>query len=110
MKIFRCLKFVFQKTYTFLELHQSAAAAAMIFTIQKKYFRKPHIHTGLLKKKFEKIMKNIGDMAKRTFIKKPQFFLYVKTSACSHWEQLQKYKKSNKSCEICVSYQALGQF
>ena len=88
----------------------AAVAAAMIFTIEKKYFRKPHIHSGLFKKKFEKIMKNIGDMAKRTFIKKPQFFLYVKTSACSHWEQLQKYKKSNKSCEICVSYQALGQF
>ena len=76
----------------------------------KKIFLKTSHPYWSVKKKFEKIMKNIGDMAKRTFIKKPQFFLYVKTSACSHWEQLQKYKKSNKSCEICVSYQALGQF
>ena len=84
LKNFRCLKLHFKKTCTFLELHQSAAAvaAAMIFTIEKKYFRKPHIHSGLFKKKFEKIMKNIGDMAKRTFIKKMQktsILLYVKS-------------------------------
>ena len=56
LKNFRCLKLHFKKTCTFLELHQSAAAvaAAMIFTIEKKYFRKPHIHSGLFKKKIRK--------------------------------------------------------
>ena len=72
--------FIFSK-YN-LELHKSAAAAAMIFTIQKKYFPKPHIHTSLFKKKFEKIMRNIGDMAKKTLTKNAKktsiFILYKK--------------------------------
>ena len=44
----------------------------MIFTKQKNIFEKPHIHNGLFQKKFEKIMKNIGDMAKKTFMQKMQ--------------------------------------
>ena len=104
------LKIRFSKNIYFFRTTSIGGGGSDDFYHTKKIFSKTSHLYWSVKKKFEKIMKNIGDMAKRTFIKKPQFFLYVKTSACSHWEQLQKYKKSNKSCEICVSYQALGQF
>ena len=43
------------------------------FYHRKKIFSKTsHPFWSFQKKKFEKIMKNIGDMAKRTFIKKMQ--------------------------------------
>jgi len=74
LKIFRCLKLHFEKIFPFFELRQSAAAAAatMIFSEKNECFREANTYTDLLKKNFEKIMKNIGDMAKRTFIKKMQ--------------------------------------
>ena len=48
----------------------------------KKIFLKTSHPYWSVKKKFEKIMKNIGDMAKRTFIKKMQkkinfYYMYV---------------------------------
>ena len=44
----------------------------MIFSKQYEFFWKPLTHTGLLKKFFEKQMKNIVDMVKHIFIQQIQ--------------------------------------
>ena len=72
MKIFRCLKLNFLKTYTFLELRQLGAEARQqwFFPQKNKFFCEPHIKTDLWKKKFAKQIKNIEDMVKSILIQK----------------------------------------